>query len=101
MIKFLKLNKKGLPPLKSLQPQVFNVSKFWFVALGSSILVLAITNLFGFWLFYSQYVQSYKNESESASNFKNLINIDKLKDAIEKRVNLINTEIVIPKDPSL
>lgn len=101
MIKFLKLNKKGLPSLRSLHPQIFDTNKFWFVALGSSLLILTITGAIGFWFFYSQYVESYKKDSESTSNFKNLVHIRDLKEAIEKRTNLINEKISVPADPSL
>lgn len=97
---FLKLKKKGLPNLKSLKPQIFDIDLFWFVGLGLFLIVVVITGLVGFKLFYSLYTESYK-DTKSAENFKNIINIDKLNSAIEKRNNFINQEISVPKDPSI
>src|SRR3989344_2125755 len=97
---FLKLKKKGLPSLKSLKPQIFDIDLFWFVSLGLFLIIVFITSLVGFKLFYSLYTKSYK-DTRSTESFKNIINVDKLNGAIEKRNNFINQEISIPKDPSI
>lgn len=101
MIKIFKFKKTRSPSLKSLQPQIFNMDRLWFSALGVFLLILVITGLIGFWLFYSQYTESYKKETESTGNFENIMHISKLRNAIEKRNNFINAEISVPKDPSL
>ena len=97
---FLKLKRKGRPSLESLRPPIFDTDLFWFASLGLGLVILIITALIGLNLFYSQYFKNYK-ESTTAENFENLINIDKLKNVVEKRNNFINQEIPLPKDPSL
>ncbi len=97
---FLKLKKDNPPPLESLRPRIFNIDLFWFRSLGLCLVILIITAFIGFKLLYSQYFESYK-ESESAGDFENLININALKSAIEKRNNFINKEASLSRDPSL
>lgn len=97
---FLKFKKQGLPSLKSLRPQIFDVNLFWFMALGLSLVIFIITGFIGFRLFYSQYSESYK-KSGSTENIERTMNINKLKDVILKRNELINQEITLPRDPSM
>jgi hypothetical protein len=96
----LKLNKDKLPPLKSLRPKIFDVDLYWYASLGLVLVIFLITAFIGFKLFYSQYFETYK-QSSSSQNFENLINIERLKSAIQKRSDLINKPISFPKDPSL
>jgi hypothetical protein len=100
LFNFLNFKKNNLPPLKSLRPPVFDTDFFWFVALGIAVVIFLITALIGFQFFYSQYFESYK-QSQSAENYENLIDINKLKSTIEKRNEFLNQEIILPKDPSL
>jgi len=98
---FLKPNKsKNLPPLSSLRPQIFDVDRSWFLALGLFIVIIVITGIIGFRLFYYQYTEGYK-QSGPASNFKNIIDANKLNSAIQKRGDLINQKISLPRDPSI
>ena len=97
---FLKLKKKDLPTLKSLQPQIFDVDLFWFEALGLCLIIIIITTLVGFNFFYSQYFESYKN-SATIENSENIININKLKGALDKRNIFINKQVTPSRDPSL
>lgn len=99
-IDFLKFKKPSLPSLKSLRPQIFNTDLFWFGALGVALFIFIVTGLIGFKLFYSQYFESYKN-GQSTENIENTMNLNKLKNAILKRNNLINQEISLPRDPSM
>lgn len=97
---FLKFKKKSLPPLKSLQPPIFDINLFWSVCLGLFLIIFIITAFIGFKLFYSQYFESYK-ETKLTENFENIINMDRLKNIINKRNDFINKEISLPRDPSL
>jgi hypothetical protein len=97
---FLKFGKKSLPTLKSLRPRIFDTDSFWFLSLGVSLIIFLIMALVGFRLFYSQYFESYK-VSDSAKNVESLINIDKLKGALQKRSDFINKETPVSTDPSL
>lgn len=99
-LKFLKLKKDALPPLKSLRPPIFDTDLYWFVSLGACLLIFVLTAFVGFWLFYSQYFERYKKDW-SAENFENMINIEKLNRVIEKRNEFINKETSLPEDPSL
>ena len=60
-LNFLKLKRKGSPPLESLRPPIFDTDLFWFVSLGLGLVIFIITALIGFKLFYPQYSKSYKN----------------------------------------
>jgi hypothetical protein len=97
---FLKLKKNNLPPLKSLRPPIFDTNLFWFLSLGLCVVIFLITAFIGFKLLYSQYFESYK-ESGPAENYEELINIDQLRDVINKRNGFINQQISLPHDPSL
>jgi len=97
---FLKLKKDNLPPLGSLRPKLFDTELFWFSCLGLCFLIFLTTAFIGLSLFYSQYFETYK-KSNSTENFENLISIDRLKGAIEKRNTFINQQISLPRDPSL
>lgn len=100
MFNFLKLKKDNTPSLKSLRPKIFNVNLYWFLALGLCSIIFVAASIIGFNLFYSQYYESYKNK-KPAENFENLININQLKNAVEKRNEFINKQISFPADPSL
>lgn len=97
---FLKFRKKNLPSLESLQPPIFDINLFWFASLGLFLIIFIITAFVGFKFFYSQYFESYK-DTKLTENFENIINIDRLKKAINKRNDFINKEISLPRDPSL
>jgi len=97
---FLKLKKNNLPPLKSLRPPIFDTNLFWFLSLGLCVVIFLITAFIGFKLLYSQYFESYK-ESKSPENYEELISINQLRDAINKRNEFINQQISLPRDPSL
>lgn len=100
MFNFLKLKKDNAPSLKSLRPKIFDISLYWFLALGLCSIIFVAASIVGFRLFYSQYSESYKNK-KPAENFENLININQLKNAIQKRNEFINRQISLPTDPSL
>lgn len=97
---FLKLKKNCSPSLKSLRPKIFDTNFYWFLTLGLCSVIFIITAVIGFNLFYSQYYESYKNK-KPAENFENLININQLKNAIQKRNEFINQKIAPTTDPSL
>jgi hypothetical protein len=101
-MKFNPFKIKGdkLPSVESLRPPVFNVNKFWFISLCVCFAVLIITAFIGFRYFHFIYFEGYK-ESKSEENFQNIINVERLKSAIEKRDKLINEEMLIPRDPSI
>lgn len=99
MFAFFKKNKNRSPSLKSLHSSVFNVEKFWFLSLGVTFFIIVFTALLGIQLAYPQYFESYKKNNQTEDN-NNYINVDRLNRAIEKRNNLINQEIFLPKDPS-
>jgi len=96
---FLKFKKDNSPSLESLKVEIFNVDKFWFMTLVLCFVILLVTALVGFKLFYSLYFESYKNSA--AENFGNLINVERLKSAVENRNNFINEQISLPRDPSI
>lgn len=95
---FLKLNRDKSPSLKSLRPQLFNINLLWFICLGVILIILIIMALIGFNFFHYQYYEDYKNITPFEST--DLINIEKLKNVIEKRDGFINKEISLPPDPS-
>lgn len=95
---FLKLKKKSLPTLKSLQPHAFDVDMFWFATLGFCLVIISVTALVGFNFFYSQYFESYKKSD--STKVENILNIEKLKATLNKRNVFINKQISSPKDPS-
>lgn len=97
---FLKFKKNDAPSLKSLRPKIFDINLYWFLTLGLCSVIFIVTSVIGFNLFYSQYSESYKNK-KPAENFENLISVDQLKNAIEKRNEFINKQISLPTDPSL
>lgn len=97
---FLKLKRDNTPSLRSLKPKIFDINLFWFSALGLCLIIFITASVIGFKLFYSQYSESYKNK-RSPENFGNLINVNRLNSAIEKRNEFVNKEISLPADPSL
>jgi hypothetical protein len=97
---FLKIKKNHLPSFKTLRPPIFDIDKFWFGSLGIGLAIFLLAGFIGFNFLYSEYFESYK-ESRSSENYDNLINVSKLKSAIEKRSNFVNEQISLPKDPSL
>jgi hypothetical protein len=97
---FLKQKKDKLPEVRSLRPDLFRINMYWFASLLISAVILLITAFIGFKLFYSQYNEDYK-KSVSAENFGNIINVNRLSAAVEKRNELSNEQISLPRDPSL
>lgn len=97
---FLKFKKKNIPTLKSLRSPVFNVDKYWFIALAVFALIIAITIFIGLNMFFSQYSENYKS-TKSEDDFQKIIDIERLKNTIEKRNEFINQEFVSPRDPSM
>jgi len=97
---FLKLKRNSLPSLRSLRPLVFDTDLFWFASLSLCLVIFIVTALIGFKLLYSQYFETYK-QSKPTENYENLININRLKSAIDKRNSFINQQISLPRDPSL
>lgn len=97
---FLKFKKNKLPSLESLRPKIFNIDLFWFSSLGLFLIIFIITAFIGLNLFLPQYFEDYK-QSGLTKDFENLINIDRLKNAINKRSDFINKEISLPEDPSI
>jgi hypothetical protein len=95
----LKSKQNRLPSLKTLRPPIFDVDLFWFSSLGIAFVVFIVTALIGFRLLYNQYFENYK-QSVSTEGYENMINTDRLKSSIEKRVNFMNEKISLPKDPS-
>jgi hypothetical protein len=91
-------NKK--PLLKSARPPIFDTNFYWFASLILCFVVFIITAVVGFNLFYSQYYETYK-KAEPVEDFGNLINVEELKSAVEKRNALINQKIPLSRDPSL
>lgn len=83
-----------------MRPKLFDVNSRWFAALGLSLLITAVGILIGFKLFYSQYFESYKKSAPTES-FENIIDIQRLKSAIEKRENFIKQQLPSLKDPSV
>ncbi|MFA6269615.1 MAG: hypothetical protein WC657_00165 [Candidatus Paceibacterota bacterium] len=96
----LKLKKKSVPTLKSLRANILDVDSYWLLSLGVFFVIFLVVTFIGLKLFYAQYFESYK-KSGSVENYENLINVDKLKNAIEKRNVYINKEISLPRDPSM
>jgi hypothetical protein len=68
--------------------------------LGLCALVIVVTIIVGLRLFYFQYSEGYK-EPVSTESLESLVNINKLKSAIEDRNGMIDKEIPISKDPSI
>ena len=99
-LNFLKFKKESLPDLKLLHPRIFDVNKFWFLALALFFGLVLIFGLVGFRLFYDQYFESFK-ELKPVNNFDDLININRINKAIEKRNEFVNKQISLPQDPSL
>lgn len=99
MFKFFKFNHNSLPPLKSLRPLIFDTRRYWFLTLLLFFVIILATGAIGFYLFYSGYFESYKVEAPT-EKFENLVNVPRLKAAIEKRQAFIAEEQPIPKDPS-
>src|SRR3989344_6226660 len=100
MTDFIKnLNKKKLPSPKSVRPVIFNIEMRLVLALALFFVILVVTTLVGFRLFHYIYFEQYKKEI-SPDNFRNLINMEMLNDAIEQRNKNINRGVTIPRDPS-
>lgn len=96
---FSKFNKNHLPSPETLRPKVFEVNKFWFLGLGLSIFVFLVVAFVGLKLFYNQYFKN-QNELKFTENVENLMNIDRLKKAVEKRNIFINTQLPATNDPA-
>ncbi|KKR28237.1 MAG: hypothetical protein UT61_C0054G0009 [Candidatus Woesebacteria bacterium GW2011_GWA1_39_8] len=96
----LKFRKNNGPSLSSLRPALFDVNSHWFVGLGIFFAILIITALIGLKLFYLVYSESYKKETPREV-LENLVDINKLKNTIEKRNNFIIGTSTLPGDPSL
>lgn len=97
---FLKLKKEKVLSPKSLKPKAFDIDFYWFVALGFCVLIFLIMAFVGAKLFYNQYFETYK-KNKSAVNIEDLLNINQLKTAVQKRGEFINKEFTPSRDPSL
>lgn len=95
----LRFKKNSIPSLSSIRPAIFDVSHFWFVSLIVFFAIFFITMAIGFKLFYYGYNEDYKKKTP-VEEFQNLIDINKLKTAVEKRNQLITASSTIPRDPS-
>jgi hypothetical protein len=100
LFNFLKLKKNRVPSLESLRPLIFDADWFWFASLGLFFVIFVATAFVGLKLSYAQYFESYK-ESQPTENNEGLINQERLKKTINKRVEFLNGEFSLPKDPSL
>jgi hypothetical protein len=100
-MKFLGINfnRKHTPELASLRLPVFNVTSHWILSLGIFFAILIIVGLVGAKFFYYGYTEGYKQETQN--NPQNLINVDRLKNTVEKRNKFIIEPVVLPRDPSL
>ena len=96
---FLKFKKNENPSLSFLRPPVFNVRKYWAMTLGLSLLIFIVTALIGAKLFYIGYFETYKKQK--TENYQNIINVKRIKSAVDKRNDFIKTEASLPIDPSL
>lgn len=99
-MKFLNFKKSGIPSLQAIRPAIFDVESHWFFALGLFAAIFIITTAVGLKLFYYGYSEGYKKET-SPEEFQNLIDVNKLKVAIEKRNELMTEEAILPEDPSI
>ena len=101
-MKFLtfKSKKDATPSLESLRPPLFDVDSAWVNCILVFFLVILIGAFVGFRFFYYEYNEDYKEES-GEENFDNLINVDRLKNSIEKRNSLINQPTPAIRDPSV
>lgn len=97
---FSKFKREKVLSPKSLKPKNFDVDFYWFVALGVCSLVFLAMAFVGAKLFYNQYFETYK-ENKLTVNIEELLNINQLKTAVEKRNELINKEFAPSRDPSL
>lgn len=101
-MKFLNFTSKKdtKPALGRFRPMLFDIKFYWGVCLLLFILIIVITAVIGSMIFYSEYTEDYKVNSEG-SNTGNLINTEKLKNLINKRNDFINQPVPILKDPSI
>lgn len=98
-LSFSKFNKNRLPPPEVLRPKLFEVSKFWFIGLGLSIFIFLVVTFVGLKLFYNQYFKN-QDELKFTENVENLMSIDRLKKAVEKRNTSINAQLPATNDPA-
>jgi multisubunit Na+/H+ antiporter MnhB subunit len=96
---FLKFKKKKIPTSASLHPHIFDTDFFWFWSLGVAFVILIIVGFVGFKFLYFQYFEKYK-EIGSTENLINDINVDQIKNAVQKRIDFANNKTSLPQDPS-
>lgn len=96
----LKFKKDHSPSLGSIRPVLFDVNLFWTISICLSAFVILTTLFIGFKLFYAEYNESYKEESNK-EDFGNLIDINGLKRAVLERNNFIIQPTPLPRDPSI
>lgn len=99
-LSFLKFKKERLPQLGALRPLIYKSEAYWFYALGLCLAILLIAGFIGGKIFYSQYFESYK-KAGSNEDYGSIIRLKALKQAIEKRSEFMNRDLVAPSDPSL
>lgn len=101
-MKFFNLNfkKNNEPRLESLRPPLFNVDLYWLLTMGATLLIVVATTTIGLKLFFNEYFENYK-KGNTGDQFGELINIQRLERAIDKRNQFMNKPASIPKDPSI
>lgn len=99
-MKFLKIKKNIVPSLKSLKPAIFNTDAYWDLSLGIFIVLAILIGTIGLRLFWRQYFENY-SEFKFRENIEEVMNIGRLKSAVEERNEFLNKEIIIPRNPSL
>lgn len=97
---FLKFKKDKTLSLKSLKSEIFDVNLAWSYVLIVSFVMLAIMIFVGFKLFYFQYTEGYKH-TQPDEGFANLVNTERLKNVVQKRVEFIGQQPQLPRDPSI
>lgn len=86
--------------IKSLRPSIFDSEGAWLKSLFIFFLIIFVTGILGFWLFYISYSGGYKREGVP-ENFENLLDVDKLKKVAENRINSVSEDKLLPEDPSI
>jgi hypothetical protein len=97
---FLKIKKDTNLDVTKLRSALFDTEKIWFITLVSFFVLTIIAFLVGFDLFYFVYSEGYKKQNLEELN-KSPINVEILKEAIEKRDRFIDSDVVLPRDPAI
>lgn len=95
-----KFKKNSLPELGPFRSPIFNQTKYWGISLFLFFVLLIATTIIGFNLFRSVYTESYKKDAP-VINGEELIGAEKLKKAVDKRNQILNSPKLSPKDPSV